>query len=201
MSVTLEVFSDYVCPWCYLGSARVAALCDDWDIDVRITHFPLHLDTPEEGLPLERLFPGRDVGRMQQDMEMRMRAEGLEYGDRRMTYNSVRAQQLALWAVEQPGGEAIHAALFAAYFVEDVNLADVDELVRIAESVSLDGSAAREAVASRRFRPALSEHWERCRRFGVTGVPTYRTQEGEAVGAQPLDVLQELIRNAGATPR
>lgn len=201
VTIELEVFSDYVCPWCYLGSARVARLVEDWDVVVRVTHFPLHLETPDEGLPLERLFPRRDLSRMQQDMADRMRAEGLEYGDRRMTYNSHRAQQLASWAVRQPGGEAIHRALFEAYFVEDVNLADVDELVRLAGSVGLDEERAREAVVSRRFRPAVSADWERSRQLGVTGVPTYRVGAAEVTGAQPLEVLQALVERAGAMRR
>ena len=63
----LEVFSDYICPWCYLGWARVARLRQDWNIEVRIVHFPLHLETPEAGQSLEQLFAGRniDVERMQ----------------------------------------------------------------------------------------------------------------------------------------
>ena len=155
MTTLLEVFSDYVCPWCYLGSARVTRLQEDWDIDVRIVHFPLHLETPEEGQSLEQLFAGRDVdvAQMQERMAAIMRAEGLEYGDRRRTYNSHRAQQLASWTIAQEGGEAIHQALFFAYFVEDVNLADIDRLVDIAAGIGLDPDRARGVLRSRGIAP------------------------------------------------
>jgi predicted DsbA family dithiol-disulfide isomerase len=198
--VQLEVFSDYICPWCYLGSARVARLLEDWDIDVRIVHYPLHLETPEEGQSLERLFAGRnvDVEQMQTRMAETMRAEGLEYGDRTMTYNSHRAQQLASWAVGQDGGDAIHAALFSAYFVENINLAKVDYLVDIATSIGLDGDRAREIIRSRRYREAVSADWSRSRELGVTGVPTYRIGSREAVGAQPYEVLSGMVEEAGA---
>ena len=200
MTTRLEIFSDYVCPWCYLGSARVARLRENWDLDVRIIHFPLHLETPQEGQSLERLFAGRnvDVAQMQERMAAIMRAEGLEYGDRRMTYNSHRAQQLASWAITQQGGEAIHQALFVAYFVEDVNLADIDRLVDIAAGIGLDPDRAREVLRSRRFRQMVSADWERSRQLGVTGVPTYRVGDREAVGAQPLEVLVDLVREGGA---
>ena len=200
MTTLLEVFSDYVCPWCYLGSARVTRLQEDWDIDVRIVHFPLHLETPEEGQSLEQLFAGRDVdvAQMQERMAAIMRTEGLEYGDRRMTYNSHRAQQLASWAITQQGGEAIHQALFVAYFVEDVNLADIDRLVDIAAGIGLDPDRAREVLRSRRFRQMVSADWEHSRQLGVTGVPTYRVGDREAVGAQPLEVLVDLVREGGA---
>lgn len=203
MSVELEVFSDYVCPWCYLGSARVAQLRENWDIDVRMRHYPLHLETPEEGQSLERLFAGRnvDVEQMQERMAAILRAEGLEYGERRMTYNSHRAQQLASWAVTQEGGDAIHNALFVAYFVEDINLAVIDNLVAIAEGIGLDGVRAREVLRSRRYRDAVSADWARSRELQVTSVPTYRVGEREAVGAQPYEVLESLVRDAGAAKR
>lgn len=200
VSLQLEVFSDYVCPWCYLGSARVGRLREDWEIDVRIVHFPLHLETPEEGQSLQQLFAGRnvDVGQMQQRMAAIMRAEGLAYGERSMTYNSHRAQQLASWAVGQDGGEAIHQALFVAYFVDNVNLANIDNLVAIAAGIGLDADRAGEILRSRRYREAVSADWERSRQLGVTGVPTYRAGDAEAVGAQPYEVLEKLVQEAGA---
>jgi predicted DsbA family dithiol-disulfide isomerase len=203
VSLQLEVFSDYVCPWCYLGSARVSRLQEDWEIDVRIVHFPLHLETPEEGQSLQQLFAGRnvDVEQMQERMAMVMRAEGLKYGERSMTYNSHRAQQLASWAVGQDGGEAIHPALFVAYFVENVNLASIDNLVAIAAGIGLDADRAGDILRSRRYREAVSADWERSRRLGVTGVPTYRVGGAEAVGAQPYEVLAKLVQEAGAKRR
>ena len=83
-------------------------------------HFPLHPDTPAEGRALADLFAGRNVDReaMHAQMKARMDAEGLPYGERTMTYNSRLAQELGKWADTQPGGDAIHDALFRAYFVE-----------------------------------------------------------------------------------
>jgi predicted DsbA family dithiol-disulfide isomerase len=202
-ALRLEVFSDYICPWCYLGSARVERLQQDFFLDVRFTHFPLHLETPEEGQSLQQLFAGRnvDVAQMQQRMAAIMRQEGLEYGDRTMTYNSYRAQQLAAWAVSEDGGEAIHQALFLAYFVENVNLASIDNLVDIAASIGLDADRAGEILQSRRFREVVSADWQRSQQLGVTGVPTYRVGEVEAVGAQPYEVLEKLVQEAGAQRR
>ena len=198
--IQLEVFSDYVCPWCYLGSARVARLLEDWDIDVRIVHYPLHLETPEEGQSLDRLFAGRnvDVEQMQTRMAEIMRAEDLECGNRTMTYNSHRSQRLESWAVGQDGGDAIHTALFSAYFVEDINFAKIDNLVDIATNTGLNGDRAREIICFRRYREAVSADWNLNRELGVTGVPTYRSGDREAVGAQPYEVLSEMVEQAGA---
>ena len=182
---------------------RVDRLSETYHLAVKYVHFPLHPETPDEGQSLEQLFAGRglDIPRMQADMAARMRAEGLEYGDRTMTCNSRRAQELACWAATQPVGEAIHLALFVAYFVEGVNLAVVDRLVDIAARVGLDPDAARRILEARQFRAAVSADWQRSRQLGVTGVPTYVAGGKGVVGAQPYEVLEQLVQEAGAQKR
>jgi predicted DsbA family dithiol-disulfide isomerase len=195
----LEVFSDYVCPWCYLASARVARLQKEHGVQVRLVHFPLHPETPSQGKSLEELFAGRgyDIAKMQAQMRARMQAEGLPYGDRKMTYNSRLAQELGKWADTQPGGEAIHDALFRAYFVDGRNIGDPEVLVQIAESVGLPGGKAREVLEQRSFQAAVDADWQKSREYGVTGVPTFVTGGRGVVGAQPYEVLEQLVNEAG----
>jgi len=194
----IEVFSDYVCPWCYLGSARVARLQKEHGVQVTFVHFPLHPETPAEGKSLEALFAGRgyDIPKMQAQMRARMAAEGLPYGDRKMTYNSRLAQELGKWAETQAGGEAIHDALFRAYFVDGRNIGDVDVLAQIAESIGLDGAKAREVLVTRSFKAAVDADWQKSRTYGVTGVPTYVTGGRGVVGAQPYEMLEQLVEEA-----
>jgi predicted DsbA family dithiol-disulfide isomerase len=198
--VVLEVFNDYVCPWCYLGSARVARLKKEHGVQVKFVHFPLHPETPAEGKSLDELFAGRgyDIAKMQAQMRARMAAEGLPYGDRKMTYNSRLAQELGKWAETQAGGEAIHDALFRAYFVDGRNIGDFDVLVQVAESIGLDGAKARDVLATRSFKAAVDADWDKSRAYGVTGVPTYVTGGRGVVGAQPYEALEDLVKEAGA---
>ena len=202
-TVVLEVFSDYVCPWCYLASARVARLKKEHGVQVELVHFPLHPETPPQGKSLAELFAGRgyDIASMQAQMRARMQAEGLPYGDRKMTYNSRLAQELGKWAASlpegQPGREAIHDALFRAYFVEGRNIGEPEVLVQIAESVGLPGEQAREVLEKRSYREAVDADWQKSRDYGVTGVPTFVSGGRGVVGAQPYEVLEQLV--AGAT--
>ena len=163
---------------------------------IRWVHFPLHPDTPPEGKSLEALFAGRgyDIPKMQAQMRARMAAEGLPYGDRKMTFNSRLAQELASWAVSQPGGEAIHDALFRAYFVDGKNIGDPDVLVELAKSVGLSADEAREVIDTRSHKAAVDADWEKSREYGVTGVPTYVVGDRGVVGAQPYETLEELVR-------
>lgn len=165
---------------------------------VQWVHFPLHPETPPEGRSLADLFAGRgyDIAKMQAQMRARMAAEGLPYGDRRMTYNSRLAQELGKWADTQPGGEAIHDALFKAYFVEGRNIGDSGVLLEVARSVGLDEAKAREVLEKRSFKAAVDADWEKSRQYGVTGVPTFVTGGQGVVGAQPYETLVELVKKA-----
>jgi predicted DsbA family dithiol-disulfide isomerase len=125
-------------------------------------------------------------------------AEGLPFGDRKMTYNSRLAQELGKWAEARGKGEAFHKAAFAAYFVEGKNIALPEVLTAIAEAAGLSEEAARRVIEERRFRAEVDRDWERSRRLAVTAVPTFMIGNQRLVGAQPYEALERLVAGAGA---
>ena len=163
-------------------------------------HFPLHPDTPAEGRALADLFAGRnvDLAAMYAQMKARMTAEGLPYGERTMTYNSRLAQELGKWGDTQPGGEAIHDALFRAYFVDARDISQPAVLLDIAERAGLPVDGAREVLERRTFKDAVDADWELSRRYGITGVPTFVAGRYGVVGAQPYEALEALVQKAAA---
>lgn len=164
--------------------------------------FPLHPSTPPEGLSLEALFGSRvDIAAMRRHMESLMKAEGLSYGHRTHTYNTRRAQELAKWADRQSGGGGIHAALYQAYFIDGINLDDVDRLLAIAASSGLNSAEARVMLEERSEQANVEADWSQARSLGVTGVPTFVANNVLVIGAQPYDVLEQLILQAGAQLR
>lgn len=167
-------------------------------MQVKWVHFPLHPDTPQAGRSLEDLFAGRgfDIPRMQEQMRARMQAEGLPYGNRSMTYNSRLAQELGAWADTQPGGEAIHDALFRAYFVAGRDIGDPEVLVEIAAATGLSADGAREVLEKRTYQAVVDADWAKSHRYGVTGVPTFVAGGHGLVGAQPYEVLEQLVERA-----
>jgi predicted DsbA family dithiol-disulfide isomerase len=178
---------------------RIEKLRTEHGVNIQWVHFPLHPETPPEGQSLEDLFRARNVDRkaMHAQMKARMDAEGLPYGERTMTYNSRLAQELGKWADTQPGGEAIHDALFRAYFVEARDISRPEVLLEIVARVGLPVDAAREVIEKRTFKAAVDEDWKLSRQIGVTGVPTFVAGRYGVVGAQPYEALEELVRKAG----
>lgn len=166
-------------------------------------YFPLHPDTPARGLLLKDLFAGRgfDLDAMHARMKGLMDAEGLPYEKRTHTYNSRLAQELAKWADSKPGFEAIHQALYRAYFVDGRNIGDLEVLIDIAKKVGLPEDEARTVLVDRTFKDLVDLDWQKARGYGINGVPSFVAGGTKVVGAQPYDVLAQQLSAAGASRR
>lgn len=198
--ITLEVFSDYVCPWCYLGDNRVKKLRQNFNITTRLVHFPLHPETPAEGRLLTDMFGTNQAEIDAKNMRMQglMAAEGLAYADRTHTYNSRLAQEIGSWAETQPGGSRIHDLFYAAYFVEGRNIGDVDVILDVVKKAALDVDAARGVIETRSFSDAVDADWALSGSYGVSGVPTFVAKGQGVVGAQPYEALVQFVSALGA---
>ena len=179
---------------------RIEELQREHGVKIEWVHFPLHPETPAEGQSLEELFRGRNVDRkaMHAQMKARMDAEGLPYGERTMTYNSRLSQELGKWADMQPGGEAFHDAMFRAYFVDARNISEPAVLLEIVAEVGLPRAAASEVLEKRTFKDAVDRDWALSRQYGITGVPTFVAGHRGVVGAQPYEVIEQLVKQARA---
>lgn len=182
---------------------RIEKLKQNFEIDVRLVHFPLHPDTPDQGLALEDLFAGRsvDLKAFHERMKALMDAEGLPYTLRSHTYNSRLAQELGRWADTQDAGDALHDALYRAYFVDGLNIGDVDVLLGIAKAVGLFVEEARKVLVTRSFKDAVDADWRKSRQCGVTGVPTFVAGGRGVTGAQPYEILADLLTQVGTRAR
>ena len=182
---------------------RIENIAKAYNVTPKYIHFPLHPDTPPEGRSLEDLFGTGPEGIAAKNAQMKalMEAEGLPYGPRSHTYNSRLAQELGAWAETQDGGSEIHDALFKAYFVENRNLHDIDVLLDVVESVGLSREGAQSVLSDRTFKDAVDADWAKSRQYGVTGVPTFVTGQRGVVGAQPYEVIERLLVEAGVPKR
>jgi predicted DsbA family dithiol-disulfide isomerase len=182
---------------------RIEKLKGAFEVETKLVHFPLHPETPPEGRSMAELYAGRNVDpeAIYARMKGLMDAEGLPYGRRTHTYNSRLAQELGKWTDTQPGGEAVHDALYRAYFVDNRNIGNPEVLVEIAQSVGLPPDEALAVLTERRFKEAVDADWAKSHAYGITGVPTFVAARYGVVGAQPYETLVELVRKAGAAPR
>ena len=118
----------------------------------------------------------------------------LPFGDRQMTYNSRRAQELGKWAEQMGKGDLFHDAVFRAYFAQGRNIFDMDTLANIADSVGLDPTATCDVIDSGAFQTAVDRDWAWAHQLGITAVPTFIVGSQTLVGAQPYNVLEKFMR-------
>jgi predicted DsbA family dithiol-disulfide isomerase len=179
---------------------RIEKLRTNYDIKIKLIHFPLHPDTPIEGREMAGFYAqrGLDPEKMYSDMKERMDAEGLPYGKRTHSYNSRLAQELGKWADTLIDGERLHDALYRAYFVDSKNIGDVDVLLEVAGAIGLSMVDARDVIENRTFEAEIDADWQKSHQYGVTGVPTYVANGRGIVGAQPYEALEQLMQQVSA---
>ena len=170
---TLEIFFDYVWPWCYFGTVRTDKLQEEFDLNIRWSVFPLHPETPEEGCNLDDLFAGHmDVDAMLKRLAQVAYELGLPIGKRTRTYNSRRAQELGKWAEKQGAGEAFHMAVYRAYFVDGRNISLLAELADIAGEVGLNSDVALQVIDEKSYAGAVDADWKRAAELGKNAQKT-----------------------------
>lgn len=215
--VRVDIFSDVICPWCYLGRARFLAAAADFDGRVEVSWRPFQLDpdapaTPE--LAVERLaakFGGRDrVTEMHDRMRGLTEAAGLPYAPERALRANTRDAHRLIWWAGRDGAHATQDAvvdrLFRAYHAEGRDIADPGTLVELAAAAGLPAEPVRAAIAAGAGAAEVAAGIEQARALGITGVPFFLFEGAWAVsGAQPTEVfgdaLREVARNLAAAGR
>ena len=164
-------------------------------MSIKWVQFPLHPETPQEGLSLEELFAGRnlDIPAIQGHLRELMRLERLPYGNRTHTYNSRLAQELSKWGERFSESSMLNQKIFEAYFVDGQNLADQDLLAKLAGEVGLSTQEATEVLGNRLYKEAVDIDWMRSRQIGISGVPTFVIGKCGISGAQPCEMLERFV--------
>lgn len=204
MSVHIDVFSDYTCPWCYVGWARLESALrrvpEGTDVDVRWRPYEIHAEVPPEGMPVEDLpYSSEQWAQMQQALRRSAEDEGLEVGKRPKVSNTHRALMAGEYArVEEPERfPRFHEELFKGYFAEGRDLGDPAVVKDIARVCGLDVHRMTTALDGGEYEAAITETTETARRLGITGTPTFVfDMRFAAVGAQPAEALCQAIDKA-----
>lgn len=211
----IDVVSDVVCPWCYIGKRRLSSAVNrvaqrHGDVDFRVSWHPFELnpDLPAEGVD-RRSYLEDKFGGPQRAAEVYARvreagaATGLAFDFERIARqpNTLDAHRLIAWAQRQGAADALVEALFRAYFVDGVFIGGHDALAAIAGAAGFDAGAARAMLAGRDGVDEVRALAARVRELGVTAVPFFVFDDRYAVsGAQEPDALADVIEEALAAP-
>ena len=180
---SIDIISDPICPWCYIGKTRFeAALARRPDHGLTISWKPFQLNPtmPEEGMDrreyLERKFGGpQGAQQVYSDIVKTAESNGLFIDIDRIkrTPNTINAHRLIHWAEAEGVQNAVVAALFIAYFQEGKDISDLETLADIGEKAGMDRAALARLLASDADKDATRREDEKARQMGVQGVPTF----------------------------
>ena len=207
----IDIYSDIVCPWCYIGERRLeralAALAPHERVDVVFRPYQLDPNAPGTPVPLtqylERRFGGRKEG-MLDAVNRAAAGEGLTTAwDRALSANTRTAHRLLQWALSEGGAgvqRRLAAELFALHFTRGGNVADVEQLAAAAASVGLDAARARAYLASDQGVRELESECDKARELGIASVPTFVVDGRYAIqGAQPASALVRILEQVLST--
>jgi predicted DsbA family dithiol-disulfide isomerase len=206
----IHIWSDVVCPWCYLGKRRfehARALFDHRD-EIHVTHRSFQLDPSRprhqttnrrEMLKSKYRLSQEQVQEMDIRMEHLANVEGLEYHltDAGLTGNTLDAHQVLQLGKARGIQDAVIERLYRAYFTEQRSVFDRDSLVTLAGEAGLDQTEAREALERDAYADAVTADVLEARSLGVSGVPFFMIGGRYGVsGAQATEVFTEALTTA-----
>jgi predicted DsbA family dithiol-disulfide isomerase len=199
---SIAIFSDVICPWCFLGKRRLERALDQLGMraDLRWLPFELNPEMPPGGMDRAeyraRKFGTDKAAALDSDMKARGAEEGIAFAFEKMarTPNTRPAHLLIAHASRQGlGGDAVEA-LFRAYFEEGRDIGDPQVLADVAAGVGLESELVRAALTDATLDSAVQSLEEEARRLGIEGVPFFIIDEAWAVsGAQPPEAWLEIL--------
>jgi predicted DsbA family dithiol-disulfide isomerase len=196
----IDIVADVICPWCFIGKRRIErALAFRPDLTAILSWraFELNPDLPTDGIPRElylsaKFGSSRVAGQFYAAVTAAGRAEGIEFAFERIrrTPNTLRAHRLIHLAGAKGGAERVVEALFQAYFLEGLDLGDIDALAKIAGRAGLDQGETRQYLMGDAGTPEVRAEEHRARRLGIHAVPYFVLGRGYAIsGAQEPEMF------------
>jgi predicted DsbA family dithiol-disulfide isomerase len=203
MTISIDIVSDVICPWCFLGKQRLdralAASAED-DIEIRWRPFLLDGSIPREGMPrkdyLERKFGKERLADIHAPLMTAAAAEGVPYDFDAITVtpNTLDAHRLIRWSHDAGRQHEMAERLFRLYWSEGGDIGKRDVLIKAAADVGLDTTFVHQALETEADLDAVIKEISEAAELGISGVPTFIFGNRYAVvGAQPSEVLASAI--------
>ena len=206
--ITLDIISDPICPWCYIGKANFEKAVEAkgyQPFDIFWRPFQLNPDMPKGGMDrrqyLEAKFGAERAETFYKQIEDHAKGAGLDvrFDLIERTPNTFDAHRLIRWSRSTGMQNAVVNQLFVRYFERGEDLGDRDLLLDVAESVGMERAVVKQLYDNDADRELLETEESTAREIGVNGVPTFIVANKHVVtGAQPPDLWENVLDELGA---
>ena len=205
----IEIWSDVMCPFCYIGKRKIEKALDEFPNKekVEIEWKSFQLDPTTKSQPGKSTYDylaekyGRDRQwsiEMHENVTNQAKSEGLEYNfDKAVIANSFDAHRLSHLAKKHGKGNDLEELIFKAYFTEGKDVSEIETLVELGTNVGLDETEIRNMLASNQYKDAVQNDIMEAQQIGVRGVPFFVLDRKYAIsGAQPNEVFRDTLEKA-----
>jgi predicted DsbA family dithiol-disulfide isomerase len=197
MALKVTMYSDFVCPFCYIGFEVMRRLKPEFDLEIEWRGFQIHPEWPAEGIPIDKVRSATDMDARQavwKRISAMAEAEGLPIAPPSVFTNSRAALAACEYAREQGKDEDFEARIYRAYFVDGANIGDPALIARLGGESGLDPAAVADAITSPRYDLKLKNNALAANQRQVSGVPTFFIGEFPLVGAQSTEVCRQILQ-------
>lgn len=202
----IEVWSDFVCPFCYIGKRKMESALENFthknDVTIEYKSYELAPDAEKNpGMKMHELLAEKygmtveKAKQMNEDIGQQAAEVGLTYNFDNMQHtNTFDAHRVAKFAEKQGKGKEMTERLLHAYFIESKLISDYTTLIELAGEVGLDAGKTEDVLKSDEYAVHVRDDEEQARQIGVQGVPFFVFNEKYAVsGAQPTEAFSEVL--------
>ncbi len=182
------VYSDYICPFCFIGKSRIDRLKKEFDTRVEWRNIEIHPETPLDGIPRTQL--GAGFSQLWLNVERLAKEAGVKIRQPPIISNSSLALIASEYARKEGRFEAFHDRVFRAYWQEGGNIGDINVLLEIGREAGLEPSRLKAYFKEGDWEAALERNNRSASKHQVSGVPTFIIGKEKVVGAQPYEAIK-----------
>ena len=194
MKKKVIVYSDYICPFCYIGKNRIDRIKKELGVEVEWRGLEIHPETPKEGQTLEDMGVNPHyVEMVREHVKGLAKEENLDLKPHTRISNSKMALQLAEFAKENEKFDEYHDEVFKAYWMDVRDIGNPDILFDIIQKIGLDPNEARNFLEGGKAAQKIGEFLSEAKALGIDGVPTFLIGSKIVEGAQPYEVIKRAV--------
>jgi len=196
MALKIVMFSDYICPFCYVGFETIRKLKPEFDFQLEWRGFQIHPDWPAEGMPaseFRREMSAETRRAIWDRIQAMAEAAGFSMKPPETLTNSRLALEAAEYAADLGRGEAFEERVYRAYFNEGANIGQQNIVAELAADVGIDREELNRAIESKRYTMRLKNNAMVAQNRNVDGVPTFFIGEYPLVGAQSEETMRHIL--------
>jgi len=194
MKFDIQMYSDFQCPFCYIGKSILDTVTPDYETEFTFKAFEIHADAPEEGIGVAEYFAPRSVEGMGKQIKEYGKKFGVEIADLETVVNSNKALRLAEYAKEVGKGDQYNDVMYKAMFVDKINIGIDEDLKKLAESVGISSEEVDKVLSDPKYKNTLLDNQYFCTQNQINSVPTFIINNKVRItGAQSPEVFREVF--------